>query len=255
MFSGPTGVGKTELAKKLSEILGIEFIRFDMSEYMEKHTVSRLIGSPPGYVGFDQGGQLTEAVHKNPHAVLLLDEIEKAHEDIYNILLQVMDHATLTDSNGRKVDFRQIILIYTTNTGSRESSRRNLGFAQKEFDDKSTEAIDKFFSPEFRNRLTAIIKFNSLDIVIIEKIVDKLISELEERLKNKKIKIKLTPEARTYLAENGYDSQLGARPIQRLIDREITEKLSKEILFGEISTGGTVTIGLDNGSLGFEYSG
>lgn len=254
MFSGPTGVGKTELAKKLAETLGIEFIRFDMSEYMEKHTVSRLIGSPPGYVGFDQGGQLTEAVHKNPHAVLLLDEIEKAHEDIYNILLQVMDHATLTDSNGRKVDFRQIILIYTTNTGSRESSRRNLGFAQKEFEDKSTEVIDKFFSPEFRNRLTSIINFNSLDIAIIEKIVDKQISELEERLKNKKIKIRLSPEARTYIAENGYDSLLGARPIQRLIDREITEKLSKEILFGEISTGGTVEIGIDNGSLSFNYS-
>ena len=254
MFSGPTGVGKTELAKKLAETLGIEFIRFDMSEYMEKHTVSRLIGSPPGYVGYDQGGQLTESVHKNPHAVLLLDEIEKAHEDIYNILLQVMDHATLTDSNGRKVDFRQIILIFTTNTGSMESSRRNLGFAQKEFEDKSSEAIDKFFSPEFRNRLTSIIQFNALDIVIIEKIVDKLIAELEERLKNKKIKIKLSPEARTYLAENGYDSLLGARPIQRLIDTEITERLSKEILFGEISTGGTVEIILEDGSLSFNYS-
>ncbi len=254
MFSGPTGVGKTELAKKLAETLGIEFIRFDMSEYMEKHTVSRLIGSPPGYVGFDQGGQLTESVHKNPHSVLLLDEIEKAHEDIYNILLQVMDHATLTDSNGRKVDFRQIILIFTTNTGSKESSRRTLGFNQKEFEDKSTEAIDKFFSPEFRNRLTSIINFNALDLVIIEKIVDKLISELQERLKSKKINIKLTPDAITYLAENGYDSQLGARPIQRLIDKEITEKLSKEILFGEISFGGTVTISLENGNLGFNYS-
>lgn len=254
MFSGPTGVGKTELAKKLAETLGIEFIRFDMSEYMEKHTVSRLIGSPPGYVGYDQGGQLTEAVHKNPHAVLLLDEIEKAHEDIYNILLQVMDHATLTDSNGRKVDFRQIILIFTTNTGSMESSRRNLGFAQKEYEDKSTEAIDKFFSPEFRNRLTSIINFNALDLVIIERIVDKLISELEVRLTSKKIKIKLSPEARTYLAENGYDSLLGARPIQRLIDREITERLSKEILFGEISTGGKVEISLEDGSLSFNYS-
>ena len=254
MFSGPTGVGKTELAKKLAETLGIEFIRFDMSEYMEKHTVSRLIGSPPGYVGFDQGGQLTEAVNKTPHAVLLLDEIEKAHEDIYNILLQVMDHATLTDSNGRKVDFRQIILIYTTNTGSKESSRRNLGFAQKEFEDKSSEAIDKFFSPEFRNRLTSILRFNALDIVIIEKIVDKLIRELEDRLKTKKIKIELTPEARTYLAENGYDNQLGARPIQRLIDREITEKLSKELLFGELLPGGVVKIVLENGKLNFNYT-
>ena len=253
MFSGPTGVGKTELAKKLAETLGIEFIRFDMSEYMEKHTVSRLIGSPPGYVGFDQGGQLTEAVHKTPHAVLLLDEIEKAHEDIYNILLQVMDHATLTDSNGRKVDFRQIILIFTTNTGSKESSRRNLGFAQKEYDDKSSEAIDKFFSPEFRNRLTSILKFNPLDIIIIEKIVDKLVKELEDRLKSKKIKIDLSSEARTYLAENGYDNQLGARPIQRLIDKEITEKLSKELLFGELSTGGIVNIVLENGELKFNF--
>ena len=254
MFSGPTGVGKTELAKKLAEILGIEFIRFDMSEYMEKHTVSRLIGSPPGYVGFDQGGQLTEAVHKAPHSVLLLDEIEKAHEDIYNILLQVMDHATLTDSNGRKVDFRQVILIYTTNTGSRESSRRNLGFAQKEFDDRSSEAIERFFSPEFRNRLTAILKFNALDIVIIEKIVDKLIKELEDRLKAKKISLELSDEARTYIAENGYDNQLGARPIQRLIDREITEKLSKELLFGKLPAGGTVNIVLEDGNLKFNYT-
>lgn len=254
MFSGPTGVGKTELSKKLAEILGIEFIRFDMSEYMEKHTVSRLIGSPPGYVGFDQGGQLTEAVHKTPHAVLLLDEIEKAHEDIYNILLQVMDHATLTDSNGRKVDFRQIIIVLTTNTGSKESMKRNLGFTQSEFEDKSTEAINRFFSPEFRNRLTGILKFNSLEIEVVEKIVDKLINELEERLKNRKVKIKLSPEARNYLARNGYNPQLGARPIQRLINKEVTEKISKEILFGKLSSGGTIDISLENDKLSFDFT-
>ena len=245
MFSGPTGVGKTELAKKLAELLGIEFIRFDMSEYMEKHTVSRLIGSPPGYVGYDQGGQLTEAIFKSPHCVLLLDEIEKAHEDVYNILLQVMDHATLTDSNGRKVDFRQVILILTTNTGSRESMNRNVGFAKKEFEDKSAEAIDRYFSPEFRNRLNEIIKFNSLQIEIVEKIVDKMIRELEQRLVPKKVKISLTPEARLYLARKGYDQQLGARPVQRIINSEIAEKLTKEILFGELSHGGEAVFSLD----------
>ncbi|MGH7884700.1 MAG: ATP-dependent Clp protease ATP-binding subunit ClpA [Thermodesulfobacteriota bacterium] len=252
MFSGPTGVGKTELAKKLAETLGIEFVRFDMSEYMEKHTVSRLIGSPPGYVGFDQGGQLTEAIYNHPHCVLLLDEIEKAHEDIYNILLQVMDHATLTDSNGRKVDFRQVIVILTTNTGSRESMKRNVGFNKSEYEDKSTEAIEKYFSPEFRNRLDAIITFNSLDIKIVEKIVEKMISELQERLKSRKIIIELTPEARGFIAEKGYDPQLGARPIQRLIDSEIAEKLSKEILFGKLSSGGNVKIILNKKELEFQ---
>lgn len=254
MFSGPTGVGKTELAKKLAETLGIEFQRFDMSEYMEKHTVSRLIGSPPGYVGFDQGGQLTEAIYASPHCVLLLDEIEKAHEDIYNILLQIMDHATLTDSNGRKVDFRQVILILTTNTGSRESMRRNVGFAKSEFEDKSTEAIERYFSPEFRNRLNAIIKFNSLDIKIVEKIVDKMIGDLQDRLKTKKVNIELTPEARHFIAEKGYDPQLGARPIQRMIDTEIAEKLTKEILFGQLCSGGTVKILFKKKELEFSYS-
>lgn len=254
MFSGPTGVGKTELARQLADIMGIEFIRFDMSEYMEKHTVSRLIGSPPGYVGFDQGGQLTEEIHKNPHAVLLLDEIEKAHEDIYNILLQVMDHATLTDSNGRKVDFRQIVLILTTNTGSRESQKRNLGFAQNAYEDKSSEAINRYFSPEFRNRLNAIIQFNPLEMEVVEKIVDKMVNELEERLHSKKVSIDLTPAARTLLAERGYDPQLGARPIQRLIDKEIAEKLSKEILFGKLNQGGSAKISVKDKELSFEYS-
>ncbi len=252
MFAGPTGVGKTELAKQLANTLGIEFIRFDMSEYMEKHTVSRLIGSPPGYVGFDQGGQLTEAVHQNPHAVLLLDEIEKAHEDIYNILLQVMDHATLTDSNGRKVDFRQIVLILTTNTGSRESNKRTMGFGKSEYEDKSRQTIERYFSPEFRNRLNAIVHFNALDIKIVERIVDKLIGQLAERLRPRKVNIELDTSARAYLAERGYDPQLGARPIQRLIDSEITERLSKEILFGNLSNGGNVKIILKEDKLEFE---
>ena len=249
MFSGPTGVGKTELARKLAELLGVEFVRFDMSEYMEKHTVSRLIGSPPGYVGYDQGGQLTEAIYKSPHCVLLLDEIEKAHEDIYNILLQVMDHATLTDSNGRKVDFRQVILILTTNTGSRESMNRNVGFAKKEFEDKSGEAIDRYFSPEFRNRLNEIIRFNPLDIEIVERIVDKMIGELQRRLVPKKVTISLTSEARLFLARKGYDPQLGARPVQRVINSEIAEKLSKEILFGELSGGGKALFSLEGEEL------
>ena len=255
MFAGPTGVGKTEMAKQLAEALGIEFIRFDMSEYMEKHTVSRLIGSPPGYVGYDEGGQLTEAVHQNPHAVLLLDEIEKAHEDIYNVLLQVMDHATLTDSNGRKVDFRQIVLILTTNTGSRESSQRSVGFEKEEFEDKSAQAIERFFSPEFRNRLNATLHFNSLTKEVVEKIVDKMIGQLADRLKAKKVTLELTPKARTFIAERGYDKQLGARPIQRLIDDEITQKLSQEILFGELASGGNAKILIKSGELAFEFTG
>ncbi|MCK5710499.1 MAG: ATP-dependent Clp protease ATP-binding subunit ClpA [Deltaproteobacteria bacterium] len=253
MFAGPTGVGKTEMAKQLAEALGIEFIRFDMSEYMEKHTVSRLIGSPPGYVGYDEGGQLTEAVHQNPHAVLLLDEIEKAHEDIYNVLLQVMDHATLTDSSGRKVDFRQIVLILTTNTGSRESSQRSVGFEKDEFEDKSAQAIERYFSPEFRNRLSATLHFNSLSKEVVEKIVDKMIGQLADRLKAKKVMIELTPQARKFIAKKGYDKQLGARPIQRLIEEEITKKLSQEILFGDLSSGsGNVKIVVKDGELGFE---
>jgi ATP-dependent Clp protease ATP-binding subunit ClpA len=254
MFAGPTGVGKTELAKQLAEALGIEFIRFDMSEYMEKHTVSRLIGSPPGYVGYEEGGQLTEAVHQKPHAVLLLDEIEKAHEDIYNVLLQVMDHATLTDSNGRKVDFRQIVLILTTNTGSRESSQRTVGFEKDEFEDKSAQAIERFFSPEFRNRLNAVLHFSLLSGEVVERIVDKMVGQLAERLRVKKVAVELAPQARKYIAEKGYNKQLGARPIQRLIDSEITQKLTQEILFGKLSTGGgSVKIVVKEGGLGFEF--
>lgn len=253
MFAGPTGVGKTELAKQLAEALGIGFIRFDMSEYMEKHTVSRLIGSPPGYVGYDEGGQLTEAVHKNPHAVLLLDEIEKAHEDIYNVLLQVMDHATLTDSNGRKVDFRQIVLILTTNTGSRESSQRTLGFEKDEFEDKSVQSIEKYFSPEFRNRLSAVLHFGSLSREVVEKIVDKMFGQLADRLRVKKVSVELAPEARSYIADKGYDKLLGARPIQRFIDSEITQKLTQEILFGNLASGGSVKVVVRDGGLGFEF--
>ena len=254
MFAGPTGVGKTELAKQLSEALGIDFIRFDMSEYMEKHTVSRLIGSPPGYVGYDEGGQLTEAIHKSPHAVLLLDEIEKAHEDIYNVLLQVMDHATLTDSNGRKVDFRQIVLILTTNTGSRESNQRSVGFGKEEYEDKSAQAIERYFSPEFRNRLNATLHFNSLGKEVVERIVDKMIGQLADRLKAKKVNIELTDEARSFIAKQGYNKQLGARPIQRLIDQEIAQKLSQEILFGKLVSGGDVKILIKEEEIDFEYT-
>lgn len=242
LFTGPTGVGKTELARQLAQVLGIEFIRFDMSEYSEKHTVSRLIGSPPGYVGFDQGGQLTDAIHRNPHAVLLLDEIEKAHEDLYNILLQIMDYATLTDNNGRKSDFRQVILIMTTNTGARDSMVKAIGFEQAPYQDRSLKAIEKLFSPEFRNRLTDIVSFNALTIPIVEQIVDKLIAQLESRLKVKNVSLVLDDSARTYLAQKGFDPQMGARPIRRLIESKISQPLSQEILFGRLAGGGQVQI-------------
>ncbi|MBL7685556.1 MAG: ATP-dependent Clp protease ATP-binding subunit ClpA [Deltaproteobacteria bacterium] len=253
LFTGPTGVGKTELAKQLAQNMGIEFIRFDMSEYMEKHTVSRLIGSPPGYVGFDQGGQLTDAIHRHPHAVLLLDEIEKAHEDLFNILLQVMDHATLTDNNGRKSDFRQIILIMTSNTGARDSMIRTVGFGSKDFEDKSMKAIEKAFSPEFRNRLTSIVNFKPLIIDIAEQIVMKMITQLEERLKSKNIHLNLDATAVKYLAEKGFDMKFGARPIRRLIETEISHALSHEILFGTLSKGGEVKISVQEGKLSFQY--
>lgn len=254
LFAGPTGVGKTELAKQLAKNLGIEFLRFDMSEYMEKHSVSRLIGSPPGYVGFDQGGQLTDAIHRNPHTVLLLDEIEKAHEDIFNILLQVMDHATLTDNNGRKSDFRQVILIMTTNSGARESMAKTVGFGSLEFEDKSLKAIEKQFSPEFRNRLTSIVSFNSLGIKVAEQIVDKMMVELQKRLETKKVKVKLEESARKYLAEKGFDLKFGARPMRRLIENEIAQVLSQEILFGKLEEGGEVQISSLKDKLQFKYS-
>jgi ATP-dependent Clp protease ATP-binding subunit ClpA len=254
LFAGPTGVGKTELARQLASVLGIGFVRFDMSEYMEKHSVSRLIGSPPGYVGFDQGGQLTEAVHRNPHAVVLLDEIEKAHEDIYNILLQVMDYATLTDNNGRKTDFRQTILILTTNTGAREAQNRAIGFEQEATHrERSGKAIERAFSPEFRNRLTAVVHFKPLGMEIVEQIAEKMVTELEARLKAQNITLVLAPEARRYLAERGFDPAYGARPIRRLIEQEISHALSDEILFGRLAKGGQVTIGLRDGRLTFAF--
>jgi len=253
LFAGPTGVGKTELARQLAQVLGVEFIRFDMSEYMEKHTVSRLIGAPPGYVGFDQGGLLTDAIHRNPHAVLLLDELEKAHEDIFNILLQIMDYATLTDNNGRKSDFRQVILIMTTNEGARESSTRTVGFAKQPYEDKSIKAIEKAFSPEFRNRLSGIVQFNPLPMPVIEQIVEKMIAELEERLKEKNITLTLDASARTYLAEKGFDPKFGARPIRRLIETEISHALSHEILFGKLNKGGEVVIQCKNDQLNFKF--
>ncbi len=239
LFCGPTGVGKTELARQLSLELGIEFIRFDMSEYMEKYTVSRLIGSPPGYVGHEQGGQLTDAVYRRPHAVLLLDEIEKAHEDIFNILLQVMDYASLTDSNSRKTNFQNVILILTTNLGASESQQKAIGFGAKEYQDQSLRAIEKSFSPEFRNRLTAVVPFKSLEISHVEKIVERIISELTQRLRDKKIDLVLDSSARKYLSIKGYDPSYGARPVQRLIEKEISRRLSSEILFGRLRRKGT----------------
>jgi ATP-dependent Clp protease ATP-binding subunit ClpA len=215
LFSGPTGVGKTEVAKQLARILGVEFMRFDMSEYMEKHTVSRLIGAPPGYVGFDQGGLLTDGVNRNPYAVLLLDEIEKAHPDLFNILLQVMDHATLTDNNGRKADFRNIILIMTTNAGAREMSSAPLGFGATTNIGKGKEAIEKMFSPEFRNRLDAMIAFNALSPEVILCVVDKFVGELNAQLQEKKVSLSLTSRAREWLARRGYDPIFGARPMAR----------------------------------------
>jgi ATP-dependent Clp protease ATP-binding subunit ClpA len=244
VFAGPTGVGKTELAKQLAETLGVQFLRFDMSEYMERHTVSRLIGAPPGYVGFDQGGLLTDAIHQNPHAVLLLDEIEKAHPDLFNLLLQVMDHGALTDNNGRKSDFRHVILIMTSNVGARELSRRMPGFglgADERFGD-TDEAFKRMFSPEFRNRLDAKVDFAPLDPAVMGRIVDKFIAEMAEQLAEKKVKIELTEAARAYLAKKGYDPLNGARPLGRVIQDEIKRPLTDELLFGRLASGGTVRV-------------
>jgi ATP-dependent Clp protease ATP-binding subunit ClpA len=253
LFAGPTGVGKTEVAKQLAHILGVAFIRFDMSEYMEKHTVSRLIGAPPGYVGFDQGGLLTEAINRSPHAVLLLDEIEKAHPDLFNILLQVMDHATLTDNNGKKADFRHIILIMTTNAGAREMAGRAIGFGGRSTADRGHEALEKLFSPEFRNRLDTTVHFSPLSLEVIERVVDKFIIELDEQLNQKKVFLTLEPAARRYLAERGYDQTFGARPMARLIHREIKQVLADEMLFGRLKDGGNVVVDCVDGALTFTY--
>jgi len=254
LFSGPTGVGKTEVAKQLAHVLGVAFIRFDMSEYMEKHTVSRLIGAPPGYVGFDQGGLLTEAINRSPHAVLLLDEIEKAHPDLFNVLLQVMDHATLTDNNGKKADFRHIILIMTTNAGTREMAARAIGFGGRSTAERGQEALEKLFSPEFRNRLDAMVQFGPLSLDIIERVVDKFVMELDLQLNGRKVFLTLSPVARRYLAEKGYDQAFGARPMARLIQKEIKQVLADEMLFGRLQNGGEVYIDAADGALTFGYS-
>ena len=248
LFAGPTGVGKTEVTKQLAMIMGVELIRFDMSEYMERHTVSRLIGAPPGYVGFDQGGLLTEAVTKNPHAVVLLDEIEKAHPEVFNLLLQVMDHGTLTDNNGRKADFRNVVLVMTTNAGAQEMSRASIGFTQQDHSSDGMSVIQKSFSPEFRNRLDAIIQFASLDIGSIKRVVDKLIVELEAKLGSNDVTIELDDAARDWIAERGYDEQMGARPMARVIQEHIKRPLADELLFGNLAEGGhvRVTVGEDN---------
>jgi len=254
MFAGPTGVGKTEVSKQLSKVLGIELIRFDMSEYMERHTVSRLIGAPPGYVGFDQGGLLTEAVVQNPHCVVLLDEIEKAHPDVFNLLLQVMDHGTLTDNNGRKADFRNVILIMTTNAGTESIARSTIGFTHQDHSTDGIEAINKLFTPEFRNRLDAIIQFHALDRSIILNVIDKFIIELESQLEEKNVSIDFNDEAKAWLAEHGFDTTMGARPMSRLISENIKKPLADEILFGQLHRGGKVRVKLDeNGDLMFEF--
>jgi ATP-dependent Clp protease ATP-binding subunit ClpA len=253
LFAGPTGVGKTEVAKQLASVLGIEFLRFDMSEYMEAHTVSRLIGAPPGYVGFDQGGLLTDAVRKTPHAVLLLDEIEKAHPNLFNILLQVMDHATLTDNNGRKADFRNVILIMTTNAGAQEMAANAIGFGGRSNEHKGSQALERLFSPEFRNRLDATIQFAALPPQVIERVVDKFIAQLDAQLNEKRVFIQLTAAARTYLAEKGYDRTFGARPMTRLIQTEVKRVLADEILFGRLREGGRVEIDVRDGALSFTY--
>ena len=266
LFAGPTGVGKTELAKQLALQLGNEFIRFDMSEYMEKHAVARLIGAPPGYVGFEQGGQLVDAVRTNPYSVVLLDEIEKAHEDIYNVLLQVMDHATLTDNSGRKADFRNVVLILTSNAGSREMNAKTIGFADetggRQTDQvrrvaagKSRAAIERVFSPEFRNRLDAIVTFQPLTPPVMETIVDKFILQLEAQLAERHIAITLMPAARAWLAKRGFDPKLGARPLARVVQQEVRDPLTDEILFGKLEQGGTVTIDVEADRLTFSCEG
>ncbi len=251
LFTGPTGVGKTELALQLSKVLGIDFLRFDMSEYMEKHSVARLIGSPPGYVGFEQGGQLTEAVNKKPHTVLLFDEIEKAHNDIYNILLQIMDYGTLTDNVGKKINFGNVILIITSNTGADALANRNIGFLESDTG-KGKKAVEKEFPPEFRNRLDAIIEFSFLSENVILKIVDKFIKELNEKLRKKKVVLKLTFSARKYLAEKGYDKYYGARPMARVIQEEVTDKLADLILNNDLNKGKIVTVDSVNDKLIFK---
>jgi ATP-dependent Clp protease ATP-binding subunit ClpA len=253
LFAGPTGVGKTEVTRQLAKIMGIELIRFDMSEYMERHTVSRLIGAPPGYVGFDQGGLLTDAAIKHPHAVLLLDEIEKAHPDVFNLLLQVMDHGTLTDNNGRSADFRNVVLVMTTNAGADRISRESIGFTQQDHSSDGMEAIKKAFTPEFRNRLDAVIQFQSLDKTHIGHVVDKFIIELETQLEQKKASIDIDMKARDWISEHGYDPRMGARPMARLISEHIKKPLAEELLFGKLAQGGHIRVTVKDDELVLEY--
>jgi ATP-dependent Clp protease ATP-binding subunit ClpA len=258
LFSGPTGVGKTEVAKQLAATLGVELIRFDMSEYMERHTISRLIGAPPGYVGFDQGGLLTDSVDQHPHSVLLLDEIEKAHPDLFNVLLQIMDHGKLTDHNGKQVDFRNVILIMTTNAGAADMARAAFGFTRTKREGDDMEAITRMFAPEFRNRLDAIITFAHLSPEIITKVVEKFALQLEAQLADREVTIELTDEATQWLIANGYDELMGARPMARVIQEHIKKHLAEEVLFGRLKGGGhvrvlVVTDEAGNSKLGFDY--
>ncbi|MGD2055617.1 MAG: AAA family ATPase, partial [Gammaproteobacteria bacterium] len=252
LFAGPTGVGKTEVTRQIARIMGLELVRFDMSEYMERHTVSRLIGAPPGYVGYDQGGLLTEAITKTPHVVLLLDEIEKAHPDVFNLLLQVMDHGTLTDNNGRKADFRNVMLVMTTNAGAQEMSRPSIGFTRQDHSSDGMEVIRRLFTPEFRNRLDAVVQFNALDPTIITQVVDKFIFELEAQLQEQQVTIEVTEGARLWLAEHGYDPKMGARPMARTIQQHIKKPLAEELLFGRLVHGGHLIIHEVDGKLEFE---
>ena len=253
LFAGPTGVGKTEVTAQLAKVMGVELLRFDMSEYMERHAVSRLIGAPPGYVGFDQGGLLTDAVIKNPYSVILLDEVEKAHSDIYNILLQVMDHGTLTDNNGRKVDFRNVVLVMTTNAGVQETIRTSIGFKQQDHSHDAMSEIKKIFTPEFRNRLDATVWFNHLGRDVILQVVDKFIVELQVQLDNKGVSLEVTNQARDWLGDKGYDKNMGARPMARVIQQHVKKELAHELLFGRLTQGGSVKIGLKNDELTFKF--
>jgi len=253
LFSGPTGVGKTEVARQLSHMMGIDLVRFDMSEYMERHSVSRLIGAPPGYVGFDQGGLLTDAVDQQPHCVLLLDEIEKAHPDLFNILLQVMDHGKLTDHNGKSVSFRNVILIMTTNAGAADLAKPAIGFERETRMGEDTEAIERMFTPEFRNRLDAIIPFAALTSEVVARVVDKFIMNLELQLEDRGVVIELTDAAREWLAKRGFDKLFGARPLSRVIQENIKKPLAEELLFGKLVKGGIVLVGVDDDKLVFDF--